>query len=212
MIKELIKLADHLDKKGFYKEANYVDNLLKSGGRSKEWLERRKRRDREQLIDRMELYFTDPRVPELTKSVESVLGYMSPRHFFIGIEIGWFSDNNISKEDLKPFVKNKLVELADDLSVFPRIYRSMKKNIEPFEGLVTLEDIREIAKLRFAYKFKTHSKAQKDFIALFEEGLFSKEDLTSYFSRVDNSHHDYIPELLLLDERIRYGDLKDNKL
>ena len=65
--------------------------------------------------------------------------------------------------------------MADDLSVFPRIYKSMKKNIEPFEGLVTLEDIRELANLRFAYKFETHSRAQKAFIALFEEGLFSKE-------------------------------------
>ena len=29
MIKELIKLADHLDKKGLHREANYVDALLK---------------------------------------------------------------------------------------------------------------------------------------------------------------------------------------
>lgn len=34
MIKELIKLADHLDKKGFYKEANYIDNILKIAGES----------------------------------------------------------------------------------------------------------------------------------------------------------------------------------
>ena len=29
MIKSLIKLADHLDKKGLYKEANYVDWIVK---------------------------------------------------------------------------------------------------------------------------------------------------------------------------------------
>ena len=29
MKKYLIKLADHLDKKGFYKEADYVDKILK---------------------------------------------------------------------------------------------------------------------------------------------------------------------------------------
>ena len=29
MKKYLVKLADHLDKKGLYKEANYLDNILK---------------------------------------------------------------------------------------------------------------------------------------------------------------------------------------
>jgi len=29
MKKHLVKLADHLDKKGLYKEANYLDNILK---------------------------------------------------------------------------------------------------------------------------------------------------------------------------------------
>jgi hypothetical protein len=32
MIKELIKLADHLDSKGMHKEADYVDALVKKAG------------------------------------------------------------------------------------------------------------------------------------------------------------------------------------
>jgi hypothetical protein len=34
MIKELIKLADHLDKKGLRKEADYIDNILKTAENS----------------------------------------------------------------------------------------------------------------------------------------------------------------------------------
>ena len=30
MIKNLIKLADHLDKKGFHKEADYVDWIIRN--------------------------------------------------------------------------------------------------------------------------------------------------------------------------------------
>jgi hypothetical protein len=35
MIKELIKLAEHLDKRGLYKEADYVDWLIKESRKKK---------------------------------------------------------------------------------------------------------------------------------------------------------------------------------
>jgi len=42
MIKELIKLADHLDKKGLYKEASYIDLILKRAGDDKQILDPKK--------------------------------------------------------------------------------------------------------------------------------------------------------------------------
>ena len=35
MIKELIKLANHLDSKGFAKEADYLDRIIKNADRKK---------------------------------------------------------------------------------------------------------------------------------------------------------------------------------
>ena len=36
MIKELIKLADHLDKKGYKKEADYIDALVANAAKKKD--------------------------------------------------------------------------------------------------------------------------------------------------------------------------------
>ncbi len=54
MIKELIKLADHLDKKGFVKESDYLDRIIKRSSSAAE-----QKAKRQQLVSkRMELLKT----------------------------------------------------------------------------------------------------------------------------------------------------------
>ena len=224
MKKYLIKLADHLDKKGLRKEANYVDWIMKNAAKYEGSFKKRKdvfrdgkggkeKRDRrmemyvkQRMIGIMNRYFSDKEVPK-----NKVLMDMPPRHFFIGIEMGWFSDNNISKEELKPFVKTKLVELTQDSPIFFRIYRSIMKNSEPFENLITLDDMREMSGMMI-YDFGTHELYQKNFIALFNEGFFSAKDVEKYIRLVDISIYEPIGELLKLDVRLRFPDFSDDDL
>ena len=69
MNNELIKLANHLDKKGFHKEADYLDSILKLGAEQTEQLDSRKFYTEPDLIR----YFREhqdsqPRVKERTTS------------------------------------------------------------------------------------------------------------------------------------------------
>jgi hypothetical protein len=106
MIKELIKLADHLDKKGLHKEANYADWILKNAQSREEFLRRRKERKAIGLSKRIDRYFDE--LPE-----GKVLEEMPSKHFFLGIIRGHFSERGIPKEAYAPFLRPKMLELVD---------------------------------------------------------------------------------------------------
>ena len=198
MKKQLIRLADYLDKKGSYKEADYIDNILKSasfrGEAYKEKLRRRKEREALSLSNRMDRYFDE--LPE-----GKVLEEMPPRHFFLGIIRGYFSERGIPKEVYAPFLRPKMRELVGDLQIFVDTYRFMKKNMEPFEGLISLDDMRELASYTIPFKVGTHKSQQEKIIILFNEGLLDEKAVEKYLRLVNLSQdHEPTPELLKLIE------------
>jgi len=192
MRKELVKLANHLDRIGLVNEADYLDFIIKSTASNR--AEKRKEKERLGFIKRMDRYFDD-------KAKDEALEEMSGKHFLLGISSGYFADRGMSAEELKPFVELKLID--QPIRHLFKIYMEIKSGSDAYEGLISEADIRKFADLYVGMgKMSTSKYSQEDFIVAYKEGLFSFKKLESYINFINISIDNYpIGEILMLHEK-----------